>query len=125
MVPCTRMGVTLCVLYASVLLVLSVYGIHRSYLCFVAVRLRERMKVLKAGVPALPANIDPESVPTVTIQLPIYNEATVVDRLLDAVAKIVYPASRLEIQVLDDSTDETTDLVRRRVDALREAGLDI
>src|SRR5262249_36705878 len=61
---------------------------------------------------------------TVTVQLPLYNEATVVERLLDAVARFDYPADKFEIQVLDDSTDETEALARRKVAELRERGLD-
>jgi cellulose synthase/poly-beta-1,6-N-acetylglucosamine synthase-like glycosyltransferase len=121
------MGLALCVLYAAVLAVLSVYGIHRSYLVYMARRLRVRLAELKKGVPALPESslLPGGSLPFVTIQLPLFNESTVVQRLLDAVAKIEYPRDRLEVQVLDDSTDETTDLARRHVDTLRAEGLDI
>ena len=51
--------------------------------------------------------IDPEEYPLVTIQLPLYNEMYVVERLIDSVCEIDYPKDKLEIQVLDDSTDET------------------
>jgi cellulose synthase/poly-beta-1,6-N-acetylglucosamine synthase-like glycosyltransferase len=121
------MGVTLCVLYAAILAVLSVYGIHRSYLVFMARRLRARLCELKRGVPPLSAEKlqTGEGLPRITIQLPLFNESTVVDRLLDAVALIEYPRDRLEVQVLDDSTDETTALARRKVEALSAAGLDI
>ncbi len=63
--------------------------------------------------------------PTVAIQLPIYNERYVVERLLTAVANLDYPRDRLTVQVLDDSTDETSDLVARLVTALQQSGLDI
>jgi hypothetical protein len=63
--------------------------------------------------------------PHVTIQLPLYNEATVAARLLDHVASIKWPQSRLEIQVLDDSTDETRALVRSKIEMLRRNGLDV
>jgi cellulose synthase/poly-beta-1,6-N-acetylglucosamine synthase-like glycosyltransferase len=121
------MGVTLCILYASVLAILSVYGLHRSYLVLMTHRLRRRLEELRVGVPAVEASAIEAggSLPSVTIQLPLFNESTVVHRLLDAVAKIEWPHDRLEIQVLDDSTDETTSLARRRVEELREAGLDI
>jgi cellulose synthase/poly-beta-1,6-N-acetylglucosamine synthase-like glycosyltransferase len=121
------MGVTLCVLYASVLAILSIYGLHRSYLVVMTRRLRRRLQELKKGVPPMDpsAMVAGGSLPTVTVQLPLYNESTVVDRLLDAIAKIEYPRDRLEIQVLDDSTDETSNLARRRVAELRESGLDI
>jgi cellulose synthase/poly-beta-1,6-N-acetylglucosamine synthase-like glycosyltransferase len=123
------MSITLCVLYAVILLILSVYGIHRSYLVFMAVRLRRRLGVLKRGVPPIDASRMAGSaalaMPTVTIQLPIYNESTVVRRLIDKVAQIEWPRDRLEVQVLDDSTDETCDIARRRVEELRLTGLDI
>jgi cellulose synthase/poly-beta-1,6-N-acetylglucosamine synthase-like glycosyltransferase len=63
--------------------------------------------------------------PRVTVQLPIFNEAHVVERLIDAAARLEYPADRLQIQVLDDSTDETTVLARKRVSYHRSRGVDI
>ena len=129
MVSYPHMSITLCVLYAVILLILSVYGIHRSYLVGMALRLRKRLDVLKRGIPPIDASRMVGSgalgLPTVTIQLPIYNESTVVRRLIDKVAEIEWPRDRLEIQVLDDSTDETCDIARRRVEELRLTGLDI
>jgi hypothetical protein len=130
------MSFVVCVLYAVVLGILSVYGIHRSYLVLTAARLRERMAVLKGGVPELPAPAalagphapdfaGGRALPSVTIQLAIFNEATVVRRLLGAVARIEYPRELLEIQVLDDSTDETCAIARQHVAELRDAGLDV
>ncbi|MCS5489745.1 cellulose synthase family protein [Algoriphagus limi] len=58
---------------------------------------------------------DPIEWPRVTVQLPIFNELYVAERLLDAVTKIDYPLDRLEIQVLDDSTDETSDLIQKKI----------
>jgi cellulose synthase/poly-beta-1,6-N-acetylglucosamine synthase-like glycosyltransferase len=63
--------------------------------------------------------------PRVGIQLPIYNELYVAERLLDGVARVDYPRDRLIIQVLDDSTDETVEVVARKVEALRATGLDV
>jgi cellulose synthase/poly-beta-1,6-N-acetylglucosamine synthase-like glycosyltransferase len=63
--------------------------------------------------------------PFVTVQLPVYNEQYVVERLLDAVSKLDYPRSKMEIQILDDSTDETTAIILKRMEALRPLGLDI
>ena len=68
---------------------------------------------------------NPEEVPFVTIQLPVYNEMYVMERLLDNIAKIDYPHDKLEIQVLDDSTDETVESTRAHVEALAANGLDI
>ncbi|UCD61544.1 MAG: glycosyltransferase family 2 protein [Flavobacteriaceae bacterium] len=69
--------------------------------------------------------LDPKEIPFVTIQLPIYNEEYVVERLLDNISKIEYPKSKLEIQVLDDSTDNSVEETASRIKALRETGLDI
>jgi len=61
----------------------------------------------------------------VTIQLPIYNELYVIERLIDAVCKINYPKDKFEIQVLDDSTDETIELAKRIVEDKKKQGYDI
>jgi cellulose synthase/poly-beta-1,6-N-acetylglucosamine synthase-like glycosyltransferase len=63
--------------------------------------------------------------PSVTVQLPIYNELYVIERLIDAVCEFDYPKNKLEIQVLDDSTDETIDVVAKRVAAWQAKGLNI
>ena len=63
--------------------------------------------------------------PAVTLQLPVYNEFYVVERLINAVCRIVYPKDKLEIQVLDDSTDETVDVVAAIVARKREEGFNI
>ncbi len=102
--------------YLGVLLLLSVFGLHRLYL--VSLYLRTRRDAPCAPPP-------PSSWPQVTVQLPVFNEMYVVDRLLDAVARLDYPSDRLEVQVLDDSTDATSDRIRRRVASLRRAGLDV
>ena len=67
----------------------------------------------------------PAEWPRVTVQLPIYNERYTVERLIDSVARFDYPGDRLQIQVLDDSTDETADLVRRLVKNYAARGCDI
>ena len=69
--------------------------------------------------------LDPREIPHVTIQLPVYNEEYVMERLLDNISKIEYPKSKLEIQVLDDSTDDTVHDTAKRVAALQATGLDI
>ncbi|MBD0851620.1 cellulose synthase family protein [Maribacter arenosus] len=69
--------------------------------------------------------LDPKEIPYVTIQLPVYNEEYVMERLLENIAKIEYPKSKLEIQVLDDSTDETVLETAERIKALQDSGLDI
>jgi len=121
------MQYALCSAYFAVLLVLAMYGLHRSHLVITVLRNRRALRGLKEGVPALSlrAMNERDDLPSVTVQLPLYNEATVAGRLLDHVAAIDWPRDRLEIQVLDDSTDETRALVRRKVESLRESGLDV
>ena len=68
---------------------------------------------------------NPDEVPMVTIQLPVFNEMYVMDRLLDNIAKIDYPKDKLEIQVLDDSTDESVQSTRAHIEKLQASGLDI
>jgi cellulose synthase/poly-beta-1,6-N-acetylglucosamine synthase-like glycosyltransferase len=102
--------------YFFVLIILAVYGWHRYYLVYLY--LRNRDKQPKTG-PAL----DP--LPVVTIQLPLYNEMYVADRLIDAVCQIDYPRHLLEIQVLDDSTDETRSIAGLAVRRLAAQGIDI
>jgi cellulose synthase/poly-beta-1,6-N-acetylglucosamine synthase-like glycosyltransferase len=110
-------------LYFAVLLVLSGYGLHRSHLVYLVLRNKNRIPLLRRGFRA--SDDDPSRpLPYVTVQLPLYNEATVATRLLDAVSRFDYPRDRLEIQVLDDSTDETAQLVNRQVEGMRAAGLD-
>ncbi|MGB5665646.1 MAG: cellulose synthase family protein [Maribacter sp.] len=69
--------------------------------------------------------LDPREIPYVTIQLPVYNEEYVMDRLLENISKIEYPKSKLEIQVLDDSTDDTVIDTAKHIKKLQETGLDI
>ena len=69
--------------------------------------------------------LDPKEIPFVTIQLPVYNEEYVMERLLENIAKIEYPKSKLEIQVLDDSTDDTVIDTAEKIKILQESGLDI
>lgn len=68
---------------------------------------------------------NPDEVPMVTIQLPVFNEMYVMDRLLDNIAQIDYPKDKLEIQVLDDSTDESVKATREHIEKLQATGLDI
>src|SRR5436190_290663 len=102
--------------YFFVLIILAVYGWHRYYLVYLY--MKNRNNGPKAGPP-----LDP--VPVVTIQLPLYNEMYVADRLIAAVAAIEYPRERLEIQVLDDSTDETESIAELTVRRFAAQGLDI
>lgn len=107
------------VLYFLVLLVLCSYGLHRAHLVLLLLKNRSKVKQTVADYSL------PTALPRVTIQLPLYNEATVVERLLDAVAGIDYPRELLDVQVLDDSNDETRLLSSRKVLQLQAQGLNI
>src|SRR3954470_22007840 len=102
--------------YFFVVIILAVYGWHRYYLVYVY--MRNRGKEPKATTP-----LDP--VPVVTIQLPLYNEMYVAERLIEAVCAIEYPRELLEIQVLDDSTDETCEIAELAVRRCASQGHDI
>src|SRR5512138_1688538 len=104
------------VAYALLLLVLSVYGSHRYVMQYLYFRHKYRLPTPLGRF---------ERLPRVTIQLPIFNEMYVTERLVDAVARIDYPRDLLEVQVLDDSTDETQAIARACVERHRAAGLDI
>ncbi len=105
---------TIC--YFTVLVGLSLYGLHRYVIIWLFFKNRHRMPKPSAQFTALPR---------VTVQLPIYNELYVIERLLKSVAALDYPRELLQVQVLDDSTDETTELAAKNVAELKAAGLDI
>src|SRR5919198_5209595 len=103
-------------LYFFVLIVLAIYGWHRYYLVWLYISRRRNRP--KAGPPLHP-------MPIVTIQLPLYNELYVADRLIASVCAIDYPRELLEIQVLDDSTDETRSVAELAVRRFAAEGVDI
>jgi cellulose synthase/poly-beta-1,6-N-acetylglucosamine synthase-like glycosyltransferase len=102
--------------YFFVLVILAVYGWHRYYMVYLYMKHKHEVPVPKAHF---------DDLPVVTIQLPLFNEMYVVDRLVDAVAAIEYPREKLEIQVLDDSTDETCTIAQNAVARHAAEGLDI
>src|SRR5918994_1953579 len=102
--------------YFFVLLILAVYGWHRYYLVYIYMKHKHEQPQPKGAF---------DELPVVTIQLPLYNEMYVVDRLVDAVCQIDYPRERLEIQVLDDSTDETREIAELAVRRHALHGIDI
>jgi len=103
--------------YFLVMIVLSIYGLHRYKLVWQYYHYR------KNATHTAPSRF--EQLPRVTIQLPIFNEQFVIDRLIDAVSRIDYPRELLEIQVLDDSTDETQAVAQLIVDRYRALGHNI
>ncbi len=102
--------------YFIVLLILATYGMHRYVLLY-------EYFVYRKNVPGPPPVVT--NWPRVTIQLPIFNERYVIERLVDAVSQFDYPRELLDIQVLDDSTDETREVARACVNRHAAAGLPI
>ncbi len=102
--------------YFIVLIVLAAYGAHRYWMVY----LYYKHKKNKTTEPA--AHFQFDDLPRVTVQLPIFNEQYVVDRLLDAVCRLDYPKERLDIQLLDDSTDETIEVARLLVERYAALG---
>jgi cellulose synthase/poly-beta-1,6-N-acetylglucosamine synthase-like glycosyltransferase len=104
------------VTYFFVLIILAIYGWHRYYLVYLYMANRDKE-------PRAPSRLNP--LPAVTIQLPLYNEMYVADRLIEAVCAIQYPRELVEIQVLDDSTDETQSIAELAVRRHAALGIDI
>ncbi|HEX9596813.1 MAG TPA: glycosyltransferase [Anaerolineales bacterium] len=108
--------IPLAIAYFLVSGLLFLFGLNFMYLTFISLRKapdkQQRPRQLKEW-------------PRVTVQLPIYNEMYVAERLVQAACRLEYPKDRLEIQVLDDSTDETRSIVSRAVKAARANGTDI
>src|SRR5205809_4937901 len=102
--------------YLAVLLGLSAYGVHRYFIIYLSLKYRKR-----AVVPAGRFR----QLPRVTVQLPIFNEIYVVKRLLRSVSELDYPRELLQIQVLDDSTDDTWEVTASCADELRQRGFDV
>jgi len=102
--------------YFAILAILSFYGFHRYLLVWLSRRYRGCAAVCKKRF---------EELPHVTVQLPFYNEMYVVKRVVDAVCSFDYPRDRFEVQLLDDSTDETQGIARALAEDWRQRGIDI
>jgi cellulose synthase/poly-beta-1,6-N-acetylglucosamine synthase-like glycosyltransferase len=105
--------------YFTVLAVLSVYGLHRYWILY----LYHRHYKWKRRTPVV-APRDAE-LPSVTVQLPLYNEMYVARRVIEATARMRYPRAKLHIQILDDSTDDTTAIALDTAATLRAQGFNI
>src|SRR5579862_6315058 len=103
--------------YFAILLILSIYGVHRYEM------IRTYFKHRKKATGEPPRRF--AALPPVTIQLPIYNERYVIERLIDEVTRMEYPRELLQIQVLDDSTDDTHAFTARLVAGYQASGLPI
>ena len=102
--------------YVAVLLLLSIFGFHRYYTIYI-------YRKCKSNVPKPLKTF--EKLPKVCVQLPVYNESYVVERLINSVAKIRYPRELFEIQVLDDSNDETVEIAMLACERLKACGINI
>ncbi|HZE68122.1 MAG TPA: glycosyltransferase [Pyrinomonadaceae bacterium] len=109
---------TILILYFTILTILAVYGGYRIKQVIDFWRYRK-------FVPQPKSQFEENDLPQITVQLPLYNEMYVVDRLLKAVTEIDYPREKLEIQVLDDSTDETVGLAQATVKKYAREGFNI
>ena len=103
--------------YFTVLIILASYGIHRYVLVYMYYKNRKN-RVVEASEHFA-------ELPRITVQLPIFNEQFVIDRLVDAVCKMEYPREKLDIQVLDDSTDETVEIAHSVVQRYAALGYPI
>ena len=108
------------VIYSVALVLIFLYALAQLNLLFNYLRGRKKA----ADSPKFNFE-NPEEIPVVTIQLPVYNELYVMERLLDNIAQIDYPNDKLEIQVLDDSTDESLATTAAHIQKLQATGLDI
>lgn len=106
---------SLIAVYLLLLAALSAYGLHRLFILWLYERHREDHP--QPGVLG--------ELPSVTVQLPVFNERLVVERLIDAACAIDWPADKLQVQVLDDSTDDTVALSRAVADKWRARGVDV
>lgn len=104
------------IVYFCILCIVSIYGIHRFAMSTL-------YRIHRKDIPK--PDDEFTDLPRVTIQLPMFNEKYVVERLVDAVCQIRYPREKLQIQVLDDSTDETQEIAKAAVDKKAAEGFDI
>src|SRR4051794_11365831 len=93
--------------YLFILITVALYGSHRYVLVYLYIKHRNKVYQPKATF---------EQLPRITVQLPMFNEDMVAERIIGATCAIDYPLDRLEIQVLDDSTDHSADIARRACD---------
>ena len=104
------------VTYFTILSILSIYGAHRLWMLLLYFRHKQNPPQPKGG---------PDFLPMVTVQLAVFNEVNVVERLMDHVVRMDWPKDRLEIQMLDDSTDDTAMVAEAACERYRNLGYDI
>lgn len=107
--------------YFGCLVLIIFYSILQLSLAIAYVRNRKK----KVAAIEIEPTYDPTNTPKVTVQLPMFNELYVADRIIETIAAFDYPADKLQIQVLDDSTDETKDLIAAKVAEVQKRGINI
>ena len=107
------------ILYGLCLLLIFYYSLVQISLAITYVRTRKKVSLEEAPL------FDLSKAPKVTIQLPMYNEMYVAERIIETAAEINYPRDKFQIQVLDDSTDETKDIIAKKVEEIAAQGIDI
>jgi cellulose synthase/poly-beta-1,6-N-acetylglucosamine synthase-like glycosyltransferase len=103
-------------LYLAIMLMLFIYSMGQLHLTFAYLKARKKGKTKTPEI---------KNYPLVTVQLPIFNEEYVIERLIDSVSKLDYPEGKLEIQVLDDSTDDSVLLAQQKVKEHQKRGINI
>lgn len=103
-------------IYFTILSILSIYGVHRLWMLFLYYKHKKDVPQPKG---------DENYLPHVTVQLAVFNEMNVIERLMDYVVKMEWPKDKLEIQLLDDSTDETIKVAQAVCERYRNLGFDI
>lgn len=116
--PAVRWPLTF--VYVVVLLLIAFYGLHRYLLVLIYFRHRAKTPVMSNTFDELPGGL-----PGVTVQLPMYNEGNVAARIIDAACHLDYPADRLQIQVVDDSTDGSSQIAQDRCAYWQSRGVNI
>ena len=120
------MTISAVILFCTATAVLAVYGLHLYVLLWLAFRRDgQRAEDQRRIMAAYPGGRSDDEWPVVTTQIPLYNEMSVAQRVMEAVAAMDYPKGRHEVQVLDDSTDATGRVVDRVAEQLRSRGLDV
>ncbi|PCH65907.1 MAG: histidine kinase [Bacteroidetes bacterium] len=115
------MQIALLIIYGLLLLFIFFYSLIQTNLVYNYLRFHKK----KEDNSSEEIDVTKTNVPFVTIQLPIYNEKYVIERLIDAVSNFTYPKESFEIQVLDDSTDETVEIAATKIKEIREKGIQI
>jgi len=112
----TTFDLSILTAYLTVLGILAIYGVHRYHLVFLYLKNKHKVATPKGKF---------ENLPRVTVQLPIFNEQYVTERLIESACRIRYPKELLEIQVLDDSTDSTKEIAHACVEQYKALGFQI